>query len=433
MAVSHFFGMNPGAHHLANVIVHVASSLLVFLFFYKVTGCRWRSFFVFAVFALHPLHVESVAWVAERKDVLSAFFWFLTLLFYSHYVEDKKRSYYVFTLCAFVMGLMSKAMMVTMPLAMILLDFWPLDRFNSPLEGQGAKSKKQRLISILVIEKLPFFALSLGTGIMAVYAQHQEGALRTIDEVSFVIRLENAAIAYCKYIILTFWPHDLAVLYPMEASFSAWEICSSLIAISLVSAFVIKYRRRFPYALFGWFWFIITLLPVIGILQFGLQSIADRYMYIPMVGISIIAAWGVSDILRDFKYKVALMSISTSLIIMAMTVVTYRQVHYWQDDFSLFGHALNVTKENPICNNMLGVAFEEKGDIESAMKQFRQAVAVNPNYTVAIKNLGVAYYKKGQYDDAIMEFQKIIRLDPNDTSAFMNLQKIMQKKLTQMQ
>ena len=328
-------------------------------------------------------------------------------------------------------------MIVTMPLTMVLLDFWPLNRFKVEEGSKRTKpkkrqeSRKQRLIYLLVIEKFPFYILSLFTGIMAVYAQHQEGAIRSLEEATFLLRLENAFIAYCKYVGLTFWPHDLAVLYPMQTSFPAWEIGFSSITFCLISVIAISTRQRFPYATFGWYWFVITLLPVIGILQFGVHSMADRYLYIPMVGILVIVAWGMGDLVKNLKYKGALLSVQAALFILVMAVLTFRQVNFWKNDFYLFGHALDVTEGNPICNNMLGVAFMEAGEIDLAIKQFGQAAAVNPKYTTALNNLGVAYYKKGLYDEAIAQFQESIRIDPDDQRTYLKLQQVMHKKLSQ--
>jgi hypothetical protein len=261
MADVQFYGMNPQGHHLTNVVIHTVSSLLLLFFLLRVTGSLWQSSFVAVLFAIHPLHVESVAWVAERKDVLSAFFWFLTLFVYSEYVAKLKPTLYILSLFSFVLGLMSKPMLVTLPIVMLLMDFWPLDRYR-----HDEKGNRLRRLKALIKEKIPFFVFSLMSAGVTIYAQGKGGAIKRFDVIPFGFRVENALISYVRYIIKTLWPHDLAVLYPIPLTYPLWQCIGSLILLLLISGATIWVGRQHPYLTVGWCWFLITLLPVIGLI-----------------------------------------------------------------------------------------------------------------------------------------------------------------------
>lgn len=416
MADVQFYGMNPRGHHLTNVAIHTLSTLLLFLLLVRLTGTTWQSIFVAALFALHPLHVESVAWVAERKDLLCAFFWFLTLLFYAGYVTQRKRLTYILTLLAFVLGLMSKPMLVTLPVVMLLLDFWPLNRFCNV--GEPCKPFDKFLA--LTKEKLPFFLCSLFSGIITIYAQNKGGAVAALTALPLRMRSENALISYVTYIGKTVWPHDLAIYYPMPASIPLWKGVCSLAILLLVSAAVIRGGRRSPYLVAGWFWFLITLLPVIGLIQVGGQSMADRYSYIPVIGLFIMAAWGGTDLAKAFNIRQLLLPASVAVISVS-AALTWHQLGYWQDNVSLYRHALRVTTGNAIINYNLGSILQARGDLDAAILEYGQSLRIAPNNKNTHNNLGLVLAAKGDLDAAIREYQAALRIDPDDPDLHNNL------------
>jgi len=427
MADVQFYGLNPRGHLLTNVVIHTLSSILLLLLFYRVTGSLWKSSFVAALFALHPLHVESVAWVAERKDVLSTFFCLLTLLFYSEYVSKQKPKLYILSLFFFMLGLMSKPMLVTIPMVMLMMDFWPLERY--PLEGleHGQGQVISRLI-LLIKEKIPFFVCSFLSAVITIYAQDNSGAIKSFDELSFVLRMENALIAYAKYICKTFWPHDLAVFYPISLPFPFWQVIGSLSVLLLISGAVIWFRCGYPYLAVGWFWFLITLVPVIGLIQVGGQSMADRYTYIPLIGLFIMVAWGVPDLTRGLKYRDGILALLAGVVITALAALTWKQLGYWQDDISLFRHTLQVTADNSFINYNLGVSLAEKGDLDAAIHEYQEAIRINSTYKEAHTNLGIALANKGDLDAAIQEFREALRISPGETKLRNNLELALMQK-----
>jgi tetratricopeptide (TPR) repeat protein len=436
MADVRFYGMNPRGHHLTNVVIHTISSLLLLLFLFRFTGSFWQSSFVAALFALHPLHVESVAWVAERKDVLSAFFWLLTLLLYSEYVSKKKSALYILSLFSFVLGLMAKPMLVTLPLVMLLMDFWPLDRYRH--EGQeqyGGQEQGLRrvsgMITAFIKEKIPFFILSFLSAVITIYAQNESGAVKSFDQIPFELRVENALIAYVKYIGKTLWPRDLAVFYPIPSTFPLWQVIGSLFVLLLISAATIWGVRRSPYLAAGWFWFLVTLVPVIGLIQVGGQSMADRYTYIPVIGLFIMVAWGVADLTRQVQHQKGVLALLAGVVIVASTILTWRQLGYWRDDISLFRHTLQVTTGNSFINYNLGVALAEKGDLDAAIREYQEALRVNPNFTEAHTNLGIALANKGNPDAAIREFREALRISPNEAKIRSDLELALSQKRMQ--
>jgi hypothetical protein len=399
MADIQVYGMDPRGHHITNVVIHTVSSLILLLLLFRITGSLWRSSFVAALFALHPLHVESVAWVAERKDVLSALFGFLTLLFYSEYISRQKLALYIFSLLCFVLGLMSKPMLVTLPIIMLLLDFWPLNRYCNVGERQGFRQLFGKIITFIK-EKSLFFLCSATSAIVTVYVQNTSGAIKSFDVIPFGNRVENALIAYVKYIGKTFWPLDLAVLYPYPLTFPLWQSIGSLLILLVISSATILARRRHPYLVVGWFWFLVTLLPVIGLIQVGTQSMADRYSYIPIIGLFIMVTWGVSNLLKDFQYAKCIFALLAGLILLPLTVLTWKQIGYWQDNISLYCHTLQVTTDNDKINTNLGVALAEKGDLRAAIYEFQEALRINPNNKQARNNLGIALANMRTQDEA---------------------------------
>lgn len=422
MADVQFYGMNPRGHHLTNVVIHALSAALLLFLLFRLTSSLWQSFTVAALFALHPLHVESVAWVAERKDVLSAFFWFLTLLCYAEYVTRRKSSLYLLALSSFVLGLMAKPMLVTLPVVMLLLDFWPLNRYSArTLEPSGQRPARGYTFLALVKEKIPFFACSFLSAVVTIYAQHKGGTISTLEILPVNLRIGNAIISYAQYTLKTFWPHDLAILYPFPASLPLWQILCSLLVLILISVATIRAARNYPYLAVGWFWFLITLLPVIGLIQVGCQSMADRYTYIPIIGLFIMAAWGVPALLQGFQYRKFALALLTSAVIIISAALTWQQIGYWHDDITLFQHALSATSNNFIAHYNLGTDFVKERNLDDAIKEFQATLAIKPDYFKARDNLGAALASKGDLDAAITVYREGLALSPNNFVTHYNL------------
>jgi tetratricopeptide (TPR) repeat protein len=413
------FGLDPRGHHLTNVFFHAASTLLLFFLLAQITGAPWQSLFVAALFALHPLHVESVAWVAERKDVLSGFFWFLTLLLYARYVTRGGTTRYLLALLSFAAGLMAKPMLVTLPVVMLLLDGWPLKRFTWGEAGESATPKSS--LAALVKEKIPFFLLATLSSAVTMVAQKQSGAMKTLDAVPLGDRIGNAVIAYVKYIGKMFWPADLAMLYPFPGSIPLWQVSGAFLLLVLFSALAIGYRRRHPYLVTGWLWFLVTLVPVIGIVQVGGQSMADRYTYIPLTGLFIIAGWAVPDLLQGWRHRQAILAILAGVVLTASSAVTWRQVGYWKDNLTLYRHTLDVTIGNYQILNNYGIALAQEGRLDEAIDEYLASLKIDPNRPATHNNLGFAYFRKGMVDHAILQFQMAIALNPDYAEAHNNL------------
>ena len=401
------YGLNAGGYHVTNLILHILGTLLLFWLFCRMTGAVWKSAFVAALFALHPLHVESVAWIAERKDVLSAFFWMLTLCFYVYYTEKPVLKRYLPVLFSFILALMSKPMVITLPVIMILLDYWPLKRLES---------EKGNILLWQLKEKLPFFILSLVLVTITFYAPGQ----KDFTSLSVTSRLLNAPVAFMAYLGKTFWPVNLAVFYPFPTDIPVWQVIGALLGIILITAVVMITARRMPYFLTGWFWYGITIFPVIGIVQIGDFMMADRYHYLPSIGIGIMLAWGTPLLFpKEGKLKKAVFSTAIlSLVVLAF--LSWKQCGFWKDSTSLFNHALRVTENNYLAHNNLASALLEKGKTQKAIDHFDKAISIN-NYAAAHYNKGVICYRTGQTQQAVMNFNDAIRVKPNYAQAYFNL------------
>ncbi|GFE62149.1 tetratricopeptide repeat protein [Geobacter sp. AOG2] len=419
MADVELYGMNPRGHHLTNVIIHAISTLLVLLLLLRSTGALWPSAFVAVLFALHPLHVESVAWVAERKDVLSAFFWFLTLLIYGEFAAKRKLGLYFLALFTFILGLMSKPMLVTLPVVMLLLDFWPLNRLHR--EGEPGLRLLSGRVLALVKEKIPFFICSFLSAAVTIYAQSKGGAVKGLTEVPFQLRIENVPIAYVTYIGKIFWPHNLAMLYPLPQSIPLWHVISSLFFLLLVSGVTIRAARTYPYLAVGWFWFLVTLVPVIGLVQVGLQAMADRYMYIPLTGIGIMVAWGVRESTKSLPHREGVLALLAATVIIASAAVTFHQIGFWRDSITLYRHTLQVTTDNYIIHDNLGLSLERAGNLDAAIREYEEALRINPFYQRSLANLGLALARKGNLDAAIGKYQEALQINPNYNVVHNNL------------
>ena len=394
------FGLDPGWHHLTNVLIHAVSAVLLFALLKRMTGRVWGSAFVAFVFALHPLHVESVAWVSERKDVLFAFFWFLTTWLYLDFVERRTIGKYLLVVAAFCLGLMSKQMIVTLPFTLLLLDAWPLKRTG---------------VRILIVEKVPLVGLSIAASAIAFLAQRKGGAVQSFASMPLAARAANAAIAYVIYLANFFWPTGLAFFYPYPARWPVWEVALAVIAIGVVSVLaVIAYRTR-PYLAVGWFWYLGTLAPVIGLIQVGRQARADRYTYIPLIGISIMLAWAGAELKKG---PVKLVAIAACLFWAAMT---WMQIPYWKDSAALYNRAIAVTDANYLAHLNLGVDLAAQGDYQKALRELYTSIEENPDQAHARNSLGGVLYTVGRKDEAIEQFTQAIRLEPQDAEPHCNL------------
>ncbi|HUL20668.1 MAG TPA: tetratricopeptide repeat protein [Thermodesulfobacteriota bacterium] len=418
-----FYGLAPGGHHLTSVLFHVANALLLFFVLQRMTKTLWVSGFVAALFAFHPLHVESVAWVAERKDVLSTFFWMLTLWAYVYYVEGPGLGRYSLVISFFVLGLLAKPMVGTLPFVLLLIDYWPLRRFRFGLSEDGMNSKsysemdshKQTSAALrLFLEKIPLFVLAAASSLITYLAQQKGGGVKSIETFPLATRVVNALVSYASYIRKMVWPEGMAFFYPYPETFPLWEVLGSTLVLSCISILVVRYARKHPFLLVGWFWYIGTLVPVIGLIQVGNQAMADRYTYIPLVGLFIMVGMGFPCLLEKWPYRKVLLGVATGLALFLLMVTTRLQINHWQNNFVVFEHALRVTSDNFLAHNNLGVVLAEHGKIEEAIAHFREAIRIKPNYLGAHYNLGVNLMKQGRHEEAMDHYREALRIDPHD-------------------
>jgi len=398
------YGLVSGRHHLTSVAIHAITTLLLFALLRKITGDRWPSAFVAFIFGLHPLHVESVAWIAERKDVLSGLFYILALWAYVLYVDRPSPMRYTAILILFACGIMAKPMIVTFPFVALLLDFWPL----------------RRLSSKTILEKIPLFALSAASAAIAYIVQQRGGAVNTLTEIPLTLRIENAAIAYVTYIFQFFWPTRLAAFYPFPPIVPAWEWIAALIALIAIT---IAALRSVPFAV-GWLWYLGTLVPVIGIVKIGLQSHADRYTYIPLIGLSIAFAWGGPAVVKRHRW----LTIPVAIWACALCAATFVQASTWRSSTTLFKHALAVTGGNYIAHNNLGVALRKAGRRPDALVHFEEALRLRPEYSDAQTNVGEALLVAGRINDALPHITAALRINPRLAEAHINLGSIRNKQ-----
>lgn len=448
------FGLDAGRFHLVNLFFHIAASLMLFLILERTTGVIWQSAFVAAMFAVHPLHVESVAWIAQRKDVLSAFFLMLTLGAYVFYVEKPHPGRYIATLSFFALGLMSKPMLVSVPLVLLLLDYWPLGRLRAaPMppngvagsaektttknrkkqKGQAAASKQPSLtkkpdqqtpawarLLVLIREKIPFFLLSAASSLITVYAQ-QQSAVVSLERIPLFARATNAAVSYVSYIGKTVWPQHLAVFYPYQDVLPLWQIAGATMLLAGITATAFFCIRRMPFVTVGWLWFVVTLTPVIGLVQVGMQAMADRYTYIPHIGLFIMASWGVAGLAGKRRYAKEALAVASILIVASAAVVAFKQVGHWRNSVSLFSHALAVTKENHLAHSNLGVALSAAGDRSAAAFHYAEALRINPRHASYHYNYANHLATTGRADEAVAHYTEAIRLQPDYFNALNNL------------
>ena len=434
MIDSQLFGINAGGHLVVNAVIHTANTLLLFWLLLGTTRARWPSALVAALFALHPLHVESVAWAAERKDTLSTFFGLFSLIAYAHYVETRSRKWYTWTAVTLALGLLAKPMLVTWPFVMLLLDYWPLRSLanvkskeyrrgasHPPSLRSGAASRKAATaIWPLLREKLPLFALAAASAIMTLIAQSREGAVRTLAHEPIALRLSNALVSYAKYLLLTFWPNDLAVYYPF-AGIPPWHVIGAAFLLIGITVFCVSQRRIRPYLMVGWLWFLGTLVPVIGIVQVGGQIMADRYFYIPSIGLFIALAFGLADIAGSWRVTPALSGAIAGGVLLIFATLTNAQIQLWHDSFTLFEHTLAVTPPNLRIEHNLGVALAVSDRYDEAAAHFEKALQIDPHFYDGLVVMGVTRAHQGRLPEAIEYFQAAIRSQPDAPKAHVQL------------
>ena len=411
------FGMNAGGHLLVNALIHAANTLLVFWFLLRTTHARWPSALVAALFALHPLHVESVAWASERKDTLSTFFGLLSLIAYVRYVEAPSSIRYVWTAITLALGLLAKPMLVTWPFVMLLLDYWPLGRW------QSAKSKAQekKLIK-LILEKIPLFILVAASAVITLIAQSRGGAVRTLAHEPLALRLSNTLVSYAKYLLLTFWPNDLAVYYPLApGGIPGWQIVGAAFLLIGITAFCFLQRKIRPYLIVGWLWFLGTLVPVIGLVQVGGQTMADRYFYIPSIGLFVALVFGLADLVKSWRVAPSLCGGISAAALLILATLTNVQIQRWHDSFTLFEHTLSVTPPNLRIEHNLGVALGASNRFDEAATHFEKALQIDPNFYDGLVAMSVTRSHQGRMPEAIEYFQAAIRLQPDTPKAHVQL------------
>jgi hypothetical protein len=407
------FGMNAGAHHAINLLLHMLNTVLLFGLLHRMTGLLGRSAFAAALFAAHPLHVESVAWIAERKDVLSTFFWMLTLCAYVWFVRRPRPGRYAAVAALFALGLMSKAMLVTLPFTLLLLDYWPLGRFEG---GASLTTNSLRLMS----EKLPLFGLTAASSVVTFVVQKQGGTVSGLETLAPLSRLSHAIVSYVVYLASTLWPTRLAPFYPYSRSLPPWMTAGSVAVLIGISALAIRARRSQPYFAVGWLWFLGTLIPVIGLVQIGQQSWADRYMYVPLIGLAIVASWGGRDMLAHASLGKAGPALGAA-VVLALAMVARVQAGYWKDSYSLWAHAQEVTTNNYLAEHGLGTAFYSRGRIDEAIVHETEALRIQPDYAEAHVTLALALMRIGQVSEAIAHDREAIRDEPELAVAHGNL------------
>ena len=394
------FGPDPGMHHAVSLAFHIVNTVLLFGVLHRMTGALRRSAFVAALFAVHPLHVESVAWAAERKDMLSTLFWMLTMAAYVAYVERPQRRRYLLLLVVFALGLMAKPMLVTLPFVLLLLDLWPLARHE------------QITWYALAREKIPLIALALALSVVTFLAQQHAGAAQQLAGVPVGLRVANALVSYVGYIGKALWPAGLAALYPFPESLNGWKVVGAMTALAAASVLAIAARTRRPYVTVGWFWYVGTLVPVIGFVQVGYQAMADRYTYIPMVGLFVIVAWGANELLAAWPARRVILASVASATLLASIALTQAQVQVWHDGVSLWRHTVAVTRNNFIAQTNLGYELAQRGRFDEAAAEYREALRISPNYILARQNFALALASQGKYSDAIDAYQAALRLQP---------------------
>ena len=423
------FDLNPMGHHADSLILHVANAVLLCLLLQRLTGYLGRSMVVALLFALHPLHVESVAWIAERKDVLSTLFWLLTMAAYVWYVRKPSLKRYLTVAALFALGLMAKQMLITLPFVLLLMDYWPLNRLtplssekNSSLPPGEGCGEGQIGLKTLLAEKIPLLCIAAAAALVTILSQDSGGALSHGDTGSILVNVGNGILSYVKYLRNMVWPVDLALFYPLEpGAVTPIKVAGAAVLLAVITGGVIIQRKRRPYLAFGWFWYLITLLPVIGFIRVGSQAMADRYTYIPLIGLFIIVAWGGTELAGRWRYGLpfaAGISIATLAI---LSILTVNQISYWRNSYELYAHALAVVEQNWLAHNNMAILMAQHYRYDEAISHFREALRINPNQAEGLINLGNAYQATGNNPAAIESFREALRLNPNNVEGHFRL------------
>ncbi|MBN1363426.1 MAG: tetratricopeptide repeat protein [Syntrophaceae bacterium] len=411
------FGASASGHHFINLLLHIGTVLFLFLFLNKTTNNIRASAFAAAFFALHPLRVESVAWAAERKDVLSLFFGMACIYAYAFYAKNSKLTRYLLCLILFSFGLMSKPMIVSLPFLLMLLDFWPLGRWQKTTDERGINFHS---VSRLFGEKIPFILLTVAVSILTFWAQNKEGTVASIDSLPFIARISNAVVSYVTYLGKIFLPVNLAVLYPYKFPLPLWKVLISGIILVVITSAVMYYIKKMPFLFSGWFWYLGSLVPVIGLVQSGSQAMADRYTYLPSVGIAFGMTWVIQSFIKNEDRRKKILFPTGIAVLGVLSILTFRQCGYWKDSVTLFSHTLNVTNENALVHNQLGLAFFEKNKNREAIYHYDRAIALQPLQDSAYNNRGAVYLKYGRYQQALNDFNRAISINPSHIKAYNN-------------
>ena len=418
------FHLNPAGHHYSNLFLHVLNVVALFWVLQQATGCMGRSLMVAALFALHPVNVESVAWIAERKNLLSMLFFVLSLGAYRWYVQAPNRKRYAMVLCCFALASMAKAQVITLPFVLLLWDYWPFERLAWTATPTGEGHRGEKPFSWLVLEKLPLFGVSAVSAVVTMKAQMAGDAVGTLTRYAFSIRVENALVCYVRYLGKAVWPSHLALFYPHPlTSLSLWQVASALFVLLSVTVFVVRRKDR-RYLLVGWLWFLGTLVPMIGLIQVGAQAMADRYAYLPLVGCFLMACWGVADSVQELRVPSQLVIAGNVVVLLALALVSRRQIDYWGDNLKLWSHALEVTSGNFIAEDSLGGLLMEQGRLEEAIPHYRAAATFHPTDPISNFNLGFYEQQHADLEGALQQYRKVLSLTKDarlDTEAYVNM------------
>jgi len=414
------FGLNPGAHHLTGVILHIANALLLFCLLRRATGNWGSSLAVAALFALHPLHVESVAWVAERKDVLSTFFMLITLIFYGRYAVTGRPFFYILTFVSFCLGLLAKPMLVSLPIILMLWDLWPLRRLHLPDRPPQADARPVSALR-LIIEKIPFMGLALVSCLITYTAQQKGGAMSREGAMPLLFRLINALMSYVGYLKKMFWPFDLSIIYPLPHTLTLIQGAGAGAVLLLVSVVVCRGMRRYPFLFTGWLWYLVTLVPVIGLVQVGQQAMADRYTYIPLIGIFIMIAWTLPLLVEKLHIPRMTLTIAACMVVTMLAVSTYRQLAYWRNSVTLFRHASTVVSGNYIAYRILGTSLAQDGRYDEADQAFGEALRIRPDDQETYNAWGIALAQQKRFSEAESHYTAALRIDPEYADVHYNM------------
>jgi len=425
------YGLNPAGHHLTSVMFHIANTLLLFLVFRHMTGHFWRSTFIAGLFALHPLHVESVAWVSERKDVLSSLFWLLTMWFYIRYAERLRFAAYLPVVVSLGLGLMAKQMLVTLPFILLLLDYWPLQRFPRP--SQKKRERKARFapasLAQCFMEKVPLLVLSAIGSLIIYLIQDKVALVKSATLIPTHYRLGNALVSYARYTVKMFYPLNLGILYPHpERNLRLWHVLVAVCLLLTITAVAIRLRRSRRWLFVGWFWYLGTLVPVIGLVQVGLQAMADRYTYVPLIGLSVVVTYGAAEILEKQKFRNVALATAAAIVLSALSTLTFLQLRHWKNSITLYEHTVAVTKDNDVLHYNLGQLFLAQDRTDDAIEHFREAVRIRPEQHTIHNNLGILLTRQGKIDLAIYHFQQVLKYRPDDAAVQQALRDLLARR-----